>query len=264
MLVLERQQKIKELLLKNKSVRVSDLGKMFKVSEETIRRDLNKLEEKGMIQKNYGGAVLAEDFQTNPSILPIGHRQRQYYKEKQLIGKKAAEFIKADQTLIIDAGTTTWHVAKNLSAIDDLMIITNAMNIAEECTRNESNSIYLLGGKLRRNLLSTEGPQAEEELQKYNADYVFLGTSGISLRHGFTSSDLYEAKMKKTMVLAAKKRIVLADHSKLKRAGLISFCNFEEVDTFVTSDLADENILYEIEKLGVEIIVVSTKEENIH
>lgn len=259
MLVIERQKKIKELLQKNKSVRVSELEKEFDVSKETIRRDLNKLEEEGLIQKNYGGAVLVEDFPSNHSILPIRERQRQFYAEKELIGQRAAEFIKSNQTLIIDAGSTTWHVARSLKSIDHLMIITNAMNIAEECTRNESNSIYLLGGKIRRNSLSTVGPQAEEELQKYSANCVFLGASGISLRQGFTSSDLYEANMKKAMVLAGQKRIVLADHSKLKRAGLTSFCQFEEVDVFITSDLADENVLREIEKLGVQIIVVSTE-----
>jgi DeoR/GlpR family transcriptional regulator of sugar metabolism len=258
MIAAERRKTIKELLFKNNSVKVSDLVKQFNVSEETIRRDLNQLEKEGFLEKNYGGAILVEK-QVNHTILPIQERHQQFYSEKELIGKKAAELIQPEQTIILDAGTTTWHVSRGLENAGKLTIITNAMNIAEECTRNEAASIYLLGGKLRRNSLSTVGPQAETELKKYNANYVFLGTSGISLRQGFTSSDLYEAEMKKAMVSAGSKRVVLADHSKLQKAGLTSFCDFNDVDIFITSDLADEKILYEIEKAGVEVIVVSTK-----
>lgn len=256
----ERRNRIKELLLKNKSVKVTDLAKQYNVSEETIRRDLGQLEEAGVLKKNYGGAILADELKTSDFILPIQQRQHRFYQEKESIGNRAAQLIKPEQTIILDAGSTTWHVMKSLKEIDKLMVITNAMNIAEECTRNESTSIYFLGGKLRRNSLSTVGPQAEMELQKYNADYVFLGTSGISLRQGFTTSDLYEAEMKKAMISAGQKSVVLADHSKLQKAGLTSFCHFEEVDIFITSDKADEKILYDIEKTGVEVIVVPTND----
>jgi DeoR/GlpR family transcriptional regulator of sugar metabolism len=260
MIAAERKNTIKELLLKNNSVKVSDLVKQFNVSEETIRRDLNQLDQEGFLEKNYGGAILLKKHSPNHIVLPIQERHQQFYKEKELIGKKATELISADQTLILDAGTTTWHVSRGLEKKGKLTIITNAMNIAEECTKNELASIYLLGGKLRRNSLSTVGPQAEAELKKYNANYVFLGTSGISLRQGFTSSDLYEAEMKKAMVSAGQKRVVLADHSKLQKAGLTSFCDFNNVDIFITSDQADEKVLYDIEKAGVKVIAVSTKE----
>jgi len=262
MIAAERRNIIKDLLIKNKSAKVSDLVKQFNVSEETIRRDLNQLEKEGFLEKNYGGAILVEKKLPIPSVLPLSERQQQFSREKELIGRKAAELIEEEQTIILDAGTTTWHVATSLAEKGKLTIITNAMNIAEQCTKNEAASIYLLGGKLRRNSLSTVGPQAEEELKKYNANYVFLGTSGISLRHGFTSSDLYEAEMKKAMVSAGYKRVVLADHSKLQKAGLTTFCTFHDVDIFITSDLADKQVLEDIAKSGVEVIVVSTSEEN--
>ncbi len=258
----ERRNQIKEILIANKSAKVAELVKKFNVSEETVRRDLNQLEQEGLVQKNYGGAILIEELQKN-SILPIEQRKHQFYNEKELIAQKAAELIMPEQTIILDAGSTTWHVAKESKAKDNLMIITNAMNIAEECSINKTSSVYLLGGKLRRNSSSTVGPQAEIELKKYNANYVFLGTSGISLRQGFTSSDLYEAEMKKAMVTAGEKIVVLADHSKLTRAGLTSFCSFEEVDIFITSDKADDKILYEIEKCGVNVKVVSLKKVEI-
>ncbi len=261
MIATERRNIIKELLFKNNSVKVAELVNQFNVSEETIRRDLNQLENEGYLEKYYGGAILAKKYQSNPLVMPIHERQQHFYNEKALIGKKAAELIQSEQTIILDAGTTTWHVSSGIADKERLTIITNAMNIAEQCTKSESASIYLLGGKLRRNSLSTVGPQAEAELKKYNADYVFLGASGVSLKQGFTSSDLYEAEMKKAMVSAGQKRVVLADHSKLQKTGLTTFCNFNDIDIFITSDLADKQALDVIKKTGIEVIVVPTNEE---
>ncbi len=256
-IALERKNNIKELLFEHKSVKVADLVKQFNVSEETIRRDLQQFEQEGLVKKIYGGAILTDERKSNDNILPIHQRKNQFFEEKSLIGKAAAQLVKPGQTILIDAGSTTWHVTNNLLNVDNLMTITNALNIAEECSKNETNSIYLLGGKVRRNSISTVGPQSENELKKYNANYVFLGTTGISLRHGFTSSDLYEAEIKRAMVEAGQTCVVVADHSKLQKVGLTSFCNFGDIDIFITSDQADESILHEIEKSGVEVIVVS-------
>lgn len=263
MIVSQRRKLIKELLIKNKSVKVSDLVNLLHVSEETIRRDLNQLEKEGVAEKNYGGAVLIEEVENQFFIPPVDKRKFQYSREKELIGKAAAQLIKEGQTIIFDAGSTTWYVGKNLPDKSNLTIITNAMNVAEECSKDETASIYLLGGKLRKNSMSLVGPQVESELQNYNADYVFLGTAGISLRHGFTSSDLYDAEMKRAMVSAGQKIVVVADHSKLQKAGLTPFCPFDQADMFITSDLADIEILKEIEKRGVEVIVVPLSEDTL-
>ncbi|QGH33627.1 DeoR family transcriptional regulator [Gracilibacillus salitolerans] len=263
MLAIERRNKIKKILIDKKSVKVTDLVKEFRVSEETIRRDLNQLETEGFLKKNYGGAILVDEFLSSAPILPIQKRKEKFFHEKQLIGRAAAELIQDNQTIIFDAGSTTWHAASEGTNKQNLKVITNAMNIAEECTKSQTASIYLLGGKLRRNSLSTVGPQAEEELKKYNANYVFLGTSGISLRQGITSSDLYEAEMKKAMVFAGEKIVVLADHSKFSSVGLTSFCDFNDVDIIITSDLVPTHNLEEIRYKGVEVIVVSVAEENI-
>jgi len=263
MIVAERRKFIKELLFKNKSVKVSDLGNLLHVSEETIRRDLLQLEKDGIAEKNYGGAILIEEASSLPGILPVDERKLQYSREKDLIGKAAAQLVKEGQTIILDAGSTTWYVAKNLPVNTNLTVITNAINIAEECSKDETASIYLLGGKLRRKTMSLVGPQVETELKKYNADFVFLGTSGISLRQGFTSSDLYEAEIKRGMVSAGQRIVVVADHSKLEKAGLTTFCHFEETAIFITSDLTDKKIIKEIENRGVEVIIAPVSEEGL-
>ncbi|GGH84812.1 DeoR/GlpR family transcriptional regulator of sugar metabolism [Pullulanibacillus pueri] len=256
MIVIERRQKIKELLLKNNTVKVSDLVELLNVSEETIRRDLLQLEREGFAEKNYGGAILKEALQSNDSlILPVNQRKLQYSREKDLIGKAAAKLVQDDQIIILDAGSTTWYTGKHLAGRKDLTIISNAINVVEECSKNETASIYLLGGQLIRKSMSLVGPQAEMELQKYNADYVFLGTSGVSLRHGFTSSDLYEAEMKRAMVSAGQKIVLVADHSKFQKTGLTSFCGFEEIDICVTSDLVDKDTIQQIADKGVKVII---------
>lgn len=261
MLVTERRNKIKEMLFQKGSVKVSELVQMFGVSEETIRRDLHALEDQGLIEKNYGGAVLLEKERRLVSIPPVDQRKFQYSAEKNAIGKRAAELIGPEQIVIIDAGSTTWYAASHLRETANLVVISNGMNIVEECSKNESAKIYALGGELRRNSMSFVGPQAETELRKYNADYALLGTSGISLRDGFTSADLYEVEIKRAMVAAGRKIVILADHSKLHKPGLVSFCSFEDVDLLITSELADQDILRRLRSLGVEIEVVSLPRE---
>ncbi|TCP29474.1 DeoR family transcriptional regulator [Scopulibacillus darangshiensis] len=252
----QRRNKIKELVLKEGSVKVSELVKVFQVSEETIRRDLTQLEQEGLLKKNYGGAMLIEKEEKNDNIPPVRQRQNQYSEEKDAIGRRAAELVKDGEIVILDAGSTTWYTARHLKNKNDLTIISNGLNVVDQCSENTTYSVYMLGGKLRRNSMSFVGPQAETELKNYSADYVFLGTSGISLNQGFTSSDLYEAKIKSQMATSGDKIIILADHSKLSKAGLVSFCEFGDIDMLITSELADRAILQQIRQHGVEVIAV--------
>jgi len=257
LLVTERRNKIKEMLFQKGSIKVSELTHLFQVSEETIRRDLYALEAQGLIEKKYGGAVLLDKERNLVPPPPVHQRKFQFSEEKNAIGKRAAERIGPDQIVIIDAGSTTWYAATHLRETENIVVISNGMNIVEECSKNETAKIYLLGGELRRNSMSLVGPQAETELAKYNADYALLGTSGISLRDGFTSADPYEGEIKRAMVAAGRKVVILADHSKLNKPGLVSFCNFEDVDLLITSELADPDILDHLRSLGVEVEVAA-------
>ncbi|MDN4075313.1 DeoR/GlpR family DNA-binding transcription regulator [Fictibacillus terranigra] len=263
MILAQRRRIIRELLIKNKSVKVSSLVEILNVSEETIRRDLAQLEKEGIAKKNYGGAILIEDYRQHPFILPVDQRKLQYSREKDVIGKAAAQLVQEGQIIILDAGSTTWYVGKNLKENGRLRIITNSLDVAEECSKDETASIYLLGGELRTNSMSLVGPQAQLELQKYSADYVFLGSSGISLRQGFTSSDLYEAEIKRAMVSTGKKIVVVADHSKLEKTGLTAFCSFQDTDIFITSDLADKDLLQEIANRGIQVIIAPLEEQTL-
>ncbi|MCL6445616.1 MAG: DeoR/GlpR family DNA-binding transcription regulator, partial [Alicyclobacillus sp.] len=256
MLAAERRRRIKEMLLRDHVVKVADLVREFDVSEETIRRDLNELERDGIAQKNYGGAVLTEELlNTLGAITPISLRHTQRSEEKDAIGQLAAQLVQEEQVVMIDAGTTTWSVARHLNERQRLTVITNGVNIAQELSQKPHFSVFVVGGKLNPQLMSLVSSQPEQEMQKYTADYVFLGASGISMKKGFTSSDIYEAEVKRAMAAVGEKVVIVADHTKLEKQGLISFCSFDEVDILVTSRLADPALLAEIERHGVEILL---------
>lgn len=262
MIVIQRRNKIKELLYQERSVKVADLVKEFNVSEETIRRDLNQLEREGIIQKNYGGAILLEELVSNVvSVPPVQERQFEFFAEKDAIGRAAAGLVQDNQIIIVDAGSTTWCVVKHLWSTPNLTIVTNGVNIAEESSNNETASIFLIGGKLLKHSMALVGPQAELELQKYSAHYAFIGTSGISMKKGFTSSDIYEAEVKRAMIAAGQKIVIVADHSKFERQALINYSSFRDVDILITSDQASPEVLQEVERQGVQIIIASTKGE---
>ncbi len=260
MLVAQRRKLIKDLLIKKKSVKVSELVNVFDVSEETIRRDLIFLEKEGFLKKSYGGAILSENYAEEEVRPPVQQRQSQYFEEKDAIGQKSKELAHDNQIIILDAGTTTWCVANYLKNLKDMTFVTNGLNVAEQCSKSDDSDIFLIGGKLIKKSMSLVGPQAMNELKKYNANLVFLGASGLSLEKGFFSSDIYEAEVKRAMVAAGRKVVIVVDHSKFGKQGLVSFSGFEDVDIIITSDLVDESYTLEIEKMGVEVITCKVEQ----
>ncbi len=256
MIVIERRNKIKEILLEERSVKVNELAALFDVSEETIRRDLTALEKEGLVKKNYGGAVLVEDLiDAMRTIPPVHQRKMHLFEEKDAIGKQAASLVQPGERILIDAGSTTWCLARHLKSTPGLTVVTNGVNIVDELSRGEDQEIFMIGGKLIKRSMSMVGPQAEAEIRKYNAHIAFLGTSGVSLSQGFTSSDIFEAEMKKAMVASAEKVAIVADHTKFTRSGLLAFCSLTEVDYLITSKLADAGYLKEIMRAGVQVIL---------
>ena len=251
-----RRKKIKEIILEKNSVKVTELVSLFNVSEETIRRDLNRLKEQDLIKKTYGGAILNDEFQNSINLIPsIKNRKAKNFSEKNAIARKAAELVSDNQIVILDAGTTTWCVASYIKSLKNMTFVTNSLNVAEECILSETSSVYLPGGKLIEKTMSLVGPQTVKEMEKYNADIVFLGTTGISLQKGFCNSNIYETEVKKAMASIGKKVVIVADHSKLNNLGVFSFASFEEVDVLVTSNLVEEAVLHAIEAMGIKVII---------
>ncbi|PRX31690.1 DeoR family transcriptional regulator [Orenia metallireducens] len=235
----ERQLKIVEILEKNNSVTVNQLCEQFNVSASTIRRDLQLLEEQSLIQRTHGGAVAKGGTKFEPSFI---EKEKEHHQAKVNIGRKAAGLINEGDTIILDAGTTTTELAKHLGDYQDLTVVTNGVNIALELSQGNCE-VILIGGHLRKHTLAMVGPVAEDNLSKFYADKVFLGTNGIDLKAGITTPDLVEANTKKTMLERAKEVIVLADYSKFEETSFVKVVEIEEVDIIVSDSSLKEELV---------------------
>ncbi|HHV74918.1 MAG TPA: DeoR/GlpR transcriptional regulator [Thermoanaerobacterium sp.] len=241
MLASTRRNKIKEILMKEKSVKVSELCEMFQVSDETIRRDLDELEKEGLIERNYGGGVLKK----NIVVPPLLFRMEENIEEKEKIANKAINAIKEGMSIFLDAGSTTYQLARyiNYKGLKNITIITNGLNIAAELARNTNITLHVTGGNLKNVNYSLIGPDAVEYVKKYNADIAFLAAAGVSLEKGFTTSDIFEAEVKRSMIGSSRTSIVVVDSSKFGKDAMVSFCNIGDVDRVITSGVQNMDVI---------------------
>jgi DeoR family transcriptional regulator of aga operon len=248
-----RRAKIIEELQQNGKVDVSDLSRMCSVSEVTIRNDLIQLEQKGMLIRTRGGALRQESVSTD---FALSEKRRRHFKEKQLIGKKAAELVKNGETIIIDSGTTTMEVARNLSGYSDLTVLTNALNIAAGLTGNKSCRVIMLGGLLRVKSLSLVGTQAEENLRNYSCDKLYLGVDGIDSGYGLTTPNVEEAHLNRIMIDAVKEVIVVTDSSKFQRRSFAFITPLDVVQTVITDEGIPEEEYKVLKDMGIQVLIV--------
>ena len=188
----ERRNEIIRLVNKDGKVTVEALSKAFGVSNVTIRNDLNYLEERGMLHRTYGGA-LTRDFVALDTAL--NEKAKRHAEEKRLIGKAASEMVFDGDSIIIDSGTTTMELAKNIKDRKNLTVMTNAINIATELAGIPGITVMLTGGTLREKSFSLVGPHAEDVLREFYFDKVFLGVDGFDIEFGLTTPNFLEAKL---------------------------------------------------------------------
>lgn len=241
MLAIERRNEILEKLQKEKRVVVSDLSKRYKVSEETIRRDLEKLENDGFVIKSYGGAVLNEN--TNLDM-PFNVR-----KNTNVIGKqKIAEIIKSRVTdgecLMLDSSSTAVFIAKALKEERrNLTIITNSIEIIIELFDAQDWHVLSTGGLAKEGSFALVGPQTDRMLKSYHVDMAIISCKGFTAENGITDSDELHARNKKTMLERADRRILAVDSSKFGQIAFTQIGNLEDIDTIITDEKPDEKWL---------------------
>ncbi len=252
----ERRKIIKEILLKDKKVIVSELAKNLDVSEETVRRDLTALEKQGFLEKSYGGAVLKEEFSNQPdTIADISERKTTNLQSKDRIAAQAAKLVHENQAILLDAGSTTVRMIPYLLHLKKLTIITTSIDIAMETSPMVNNwEILVIGGRLYKSF-NLIGPGTSVELKNYSVDLAFMGASGIVINSGFTCSDIYEAEAKETMLSIAKEKIFLIDETKFYHKGLRVFAPFHQANILITSSKAPEDELNKLRKLIPQIIL---------
>ena len=248
-----RRAKIIEELQENGKVHVSGLSKKCGVSEVTIRNDLLHLEQKGMLIRTRGGALRQESVSSD---FALSEKRRRNFREKQLIGKRAAELVHDGETIIFDSGTTTMEVARNLSGNSDLTILTNALNIAAILTGNPSCRVIMLGGLLRVKSLSLVGTQAEENLRNYSCDKLYLGVDGIESGYGMTTPNIEEAHLNRIMIDVVNEVILVTDSSKFQRRSFAFISSIEKVQTIVTDKGIPEEEHKILTDMGIKVLLV--------
>ena len=249
-----RRAEILEELDSKGQVTVSELSKYFNVSEVTIRNDLAHLEKQNMLIRARGGAIKVKLYHIGVDS-PFSDKQKEYFKEKQRIGKAAVKYIEDGDTIILDSGTTTTEVAKNLDQFKDLSIITNALNIASILCENDEFDVFMPGGFLRKKSLSLVGGLAEESFHKFYCDKVFLGVDGFDTTHGLSTPNVEEAHMNEVMIEIAKKVIVVTDSRKFLRRRFAYIAPISRIDVVITDPGISEEDKQRLENSGIEVII---------
>jgi DeoR/GlpR family transcriptional regulator of sugar metabolism len=251
----ERRRLIVELLDSDGQVTINDLVDRFGVSAVTARADLDALSSAGNLIRSHGGAVRRSD---QAEDYPLRVKEALHRAEKVRIGRYAAELVRANETIILDSGTTTAEIARHLKTLKltSVTVITNALNIATELSDAPSISVIMLGGVLRPVSFSCVGPQAEHMLRELHADRLFLGVDGFDAEIGPSTPDILEAQLNGIMLQVAREVIVVADSSKLGRRSVSRIGPIEKVHRVITDNRITREMRERLVRRGVEVVAV--------
>jgi len=249
----ERREYILNFINRTGSISAIDIAKTLNVSETTIRRDLNRLSTKGFVRRTHGGAI---------NILSVGHEMKfDVQKEKNIEEKKrialaAYSLIEDDEVILIEAGTTGYHLALNLTSRKNLTIITNSCDIATLLGKtNPDYKIILSGGILNNDTLSLVGPIADNAFRNIFVDKAFIGISGIDLEKGITAADYIEAQTKKYIINCAKQVVALCDYSKIGHVAMNFVSPIKKINVFISDSEADKDFIEKLQEMEINVIL---------
>ena len=261
LLAIERRKALADLVEQSLVVKVDDLARRFNVSAQTVRRDFEYLERRGLVTRTYGGAVARTDDNTLHLSRELAFRAREEERavQKRAIARQAIALVEPESTVIFDASTTVLQLARALPVDIDLTAIVNALPIAMELSRRPRVVMTSIGGTLRHTSLSFTGPIAEAALRRLFADTAFISARGLSLQRGLTEANPYESALKEMMIQNSTRVIALIDSSKLGRTALSLFAGVSAIDILVTDDGADSSFVDQLSATGIEVCVAATE-----
>jgi DeoR family fructose operon transcriptional repressor len=253
MLKEQRSRRIIEMLRERPEISVAELAQAFDSSQATIRRDLRVLDMNGLLRRTYGGALSSEQVLFEPTVL---ERAGVEPNAKRAMGRYAVDhLIKDGNVVLLDAGSSVGELARALSQSKmNLTIITNSLPHATVLGRLPTIRLYMLGGEFRVATHACTGSWAEQMLATIRADVAFLGVNGIDLKDGLTTPTIEDAHVKRAMILAARKTVVLADHTKFGRSAFAFVAALDAIDVVLTDDKTPLNVREAIQALGVEVV----------
>ena len=253
MFALERQKKILEILSSDGAVSVNRLSMELGVTEETVRRDLEKLEKQEVLKRTHGGAVAVDE---NTNEMSLEKRKSTNVEAKQKMAKLAASQVNEGDTIFLDASTTTFFMARELKSMRNITIITNSLRVVVELDGCESIKVISVGGVLSHNQ-SFVGSHAEQDIaENYVASKMFFSSKGLTLESGILESNEQESGIKKKMLKNSRHKYYLCDSSKRGSVGFVKLAKLDEIDCLITDKTLDGELLEKLEELEVGIFTI--------
>ena len=252
MLAIERKNEILSILQKEQRVLVSELSKKYDVTDETIRRDLEKLESEGYVKRTYGGAVLNKN--TNVDM-PLRIREKTNRSEKQIIAKLVHDLIEEGDRIMLDASSTSLMIAKELKEKGKLTVITNSVEVLIELAGHEGIQVISTGGNLNETSLSLVGNAAQKVLNGYHVDKAVLSCKGIDIRNGLTDSNELDSDIKNVMYSCADTAVLAVDSSKFERVSFVKTMQMKRGDILVTDQMPSGEWQSFLQERGVQLVV---------
>jgi len=258
MIAIQRKEKIFELIREDGAAKVTDLARIFKVTEVTIRQDLEKLEKEGLIVREHGGAYL-KNIKDQVQTFSLSHQDN--IDKKESIAAKALEFIESGDTVILDSGSTTTELAKKIRSLKNLTVITNALNIALMLGAESGIEVIVTGGEFKPPTLSLTGQRAADSFRGLHVQKLFLATAGISLKAGLTYPSISDLVVKKAMIDAAETTYLLADSSKIGKSSFASLGALSLIDYLITDSGIDEKQKKVFSDNEIELIIANQHDQ---
>jgi DeoR/GlpR family transcriptional regulator of sugar metabolism len=248
----QRREKIIEMLKEDGSAKVSMLSRLFKVTDVTIRQDLEKLEKSGLVVREHGGVFLKN---VEVQVKNFSLANQENLDKKELIAIKCLEYIESGDTIILDSGSTTTEIAKKLKGFKNLTVITNALNIAIILGAEPHIDVVMTGGEFKPPTLSLTGQKAAEFFEGLYVQKLFLATAGISLKAGLTYPSISDLVVKKAMIDAADKTFLVADSTKFGKSSFASLGALSLIDYIITDADLDKKYKKVFEENEIELII---------
>jgi DeoR family transcriptional regulator of aga operon len=252
MMAEERRTQIMQIVRTAGRVKVNELASRFSTSAVTIRNDLNELHQRGMVLRSHGGAVLPDTILRES---PVHERLNANSDEKRRIGARAAMLINDGETIILDSGTTTLEIARQIKRKQGLHIITNGVNIAAELLDARDVQTFIIGGTVRGESASVSGRFSEEMFDQFSADKLFLSGAGCDLEFGVSGANLEETMVNRAMMRIAREIILVADASKFSKRSMTRIAPFAEIDTVISDTKLSEEVQEKLRLLGCNLIL---------
>lgn len=254
----ERQQHILHLMIHDNIVAVSDLAVQLGVSQPTIRRDLSSLQKQGLLHRTHGGATpIDTSFYASLQLDSSYEEQvRLQASAKRRIGLAAANLVQDHNVVAFTPGTTTAQVARSIHSRKEVTLILTAVNVAMELSSRRDLTIFVPGGYMRSSWFSLVGPTTIRAIRELYSDIVFLGANGIDIHRGLTCGSADEAAVNRALLEQSKRKIAVADHTKLNAVFHAVICPITEIDIIITDSEASETTIQPIVDAGIEVMRV--------